>query len=291
MGSGQVYGFQDGSADSGVWLRVGSDIYGPDACFSGRLTTDMYTVRPWTTVSHSGPTGSGTAGDPWVDHHGARCRDVGRARHAARVLRQRPGLLPSGVGCGEHVGFIPDREPVPCRGQLLRQRRLRPRLLRPGQRRRGRLYSERAMVHAVRAHVACHRLQGRVVLRHLGGHRLLRRQQTCPVSGSCSPGPGFDNTIDTSADGVDNGFGLQWQRTIGSGASTTVGDWWTFGSIPNIPGQERRLRQRPLPRARRRPLPHRRRRQPARWRCVTRRSQRSMVRLRLPTPGSDSRFR
>ena len=31
--------------------------------------------------------------------------------------------------------------------------------------------------------------------------------------------------------------GLQWQRTIGSGASTTVGDWWTFGGIPNIPGQ------------------------------------------------------
>ena len=60
---------------------------------------------------------------------------------------------------------------------------------------------------------------------------------TCPVSGSCSPGPGFDNTIDTSTDGVDNGFGLQWQRTIGSGASTTVGDWWTFGGIPNIPGQ------------------------------------------------------
>ena len=65
-GLGQVYGFQDGSADSGVWLRVGSDLYGPDACFSGRWTTNMYTVRPWTAVSHSGPTGSGTAGDPWV---------------------------------------------------------------------------------------------------------------------------------------------------------------------------------------------------------------------------------
>ena len=65
-GQGQVYGFQDSSADSGIWLRVGSDIYGPDSCFSGRSTTNMYTVRPWTTVSHSGPTGSGTAGDPWV---------------------------------------------------------------------------------------------------------------------------------------------------------------------------------------------------------------------------------
>ena len=52
------------------------------------------------------------------------------------------------------------------------------------------------------------------------------------------PGQGFYNTIDTSADGVDNGFGLQWQRTLGSGASTTVGDWWTFGSIPTLPGQE-----------------------------------------------------
>ena len=54
--------------------------------------------------------------------------------------------------------------------------------------------------------------------------------------GSCYAGPGFDNSIDTSPDGVDNGFGLQWQRTIGSGASATVGDWWTFGGSPTIPG-------------------------------------------------------
>ena len=63
---------------------------------------------------------------------------------------------------------------------------------------------------------------------------------TCPVSGSCEPGPGFDNTLDRPG-GVDNGFGLQWQRTIGSGASATVGDWWTFGSTPPCPARSRRL--------------------------------------------------
>ena len=60
--------------------------------------------------------------------------------------------------------------------------------------------------------------------------------QTCPVSGSCTAGPGFDNTIDTA--GADNGFGLQWARTVGPGGSTTVSDWWTFGTVPTIPGQE-----------------------------------------------------
>jgi hypothetical protein len=44
-GQAQVYGWTDNSADSGIWLRVGSDLYGPDSCFSGRLTTAMYRVR------------------------------------------------------------------------------------------------------------------------------------------------------------------------------------------------------------------------------------------------------
>ena len=64
--NGQVYGWQSSDADSGIWLWTGSDVFGPDACYSARVTKNLYTVRPWTAVSHSGPTGSGTAGDPWV---------------------------------------------------------------------------------------------------------------------------------------------------------------------------------------------------------------------------------
>ena len=51
--NGQVYGWQSGDADSGAWLWVGNDIYGPDACYSSRVTTAMYTVRPWTCLLYT----------------------------------------------------------------------------------------------------------------------------------------------------------------------------------------------------------------------------------------------
>ena len=236
-GLGQVYGFQDDSADSGVWLRVGSDLYGPDACFSGRLTTNMYTVRPWTAVSHSGPTGSGTAGDPWVvttvlDAGSTGVRVTQRASYVnGQDYFRLEWAVANTSGSSQTVNLFHAADSYFANDDYGRG------YYDPSQRRRGRLYPERAVVHAIRAHVARHCLPGRLVLQHLGGIGYCGDNTTCPVSGSCSPGPGFDNTIDTSPDGVDNGFGLQWQRTIGSGASTTVGDWWTFGGIPNIPGQ------------------------------------------------------
>ena len=101
---------------------LGSDIYGPDACFSGRLTTNMYTVRPWTPVSHSGPTGSGTAGDPWVITTvlDAGSSGVRVTQRASYVNGQDYFRL--AVGRGQHLWLHPNREPVPCRRQLLRQR-------------------------------------------------------------------------------------------------------------------------------------------------------------------------
>ena len=38
-GQGQVYGFQDSSADSGIWLRVQRHLRADFSCFSGRSTT------------------------------------------------------------------------------------------------------------------------------------------------------------------------------------------------------------------------------------------------------------
>ena len=236
-GLGQVYGFQDDSADSGVWLRVGSDLYGPDACFSGRLTTNMYTVRPWTTVSHSGPTGSGTAGDPWVvttvlDAGSTGVRVTQRASYVnGQDYFRLEWALANMSGSSQTVNLFHAADSYFANDDY------------------GRGYYDPASG-AVGGYIPsgpwymlfvpttpATAYQEGWYFDIWAGIGYCGDNQTCPVSGSCSPGPGFDNTIDTSADGVDNGFGLQWQRTIGSGASTTVGDWWTFGGIPNIPGQ------------------------------------------------------
>ena len=237
-GLGQVYGFQDGSADSGVWLRVGSDIYGPDACFSGRLATNMYTVRPWTALSHSGPTGSGTAGDPWVittvlDAGSTGVRVTQRASYVnGQDYFRLEWAVTNASGSAQTVNLFHAADSYFANDDY------------------GRGYYDPAsgavggyipsgpwyMLFVPASPATAH--QEGWYFDIWEGIGYCGDNMTCPVSGSCSPGPGFDNTIDTSADGVDNGFGLQWQRTIGSGASTTVGDWWTFGGIPNIPGQE-----------------------------------------------------
>ena len=234
---GQVYGWQDGSADSGVWLRVGDEIYGPDACFAGRATKNLFTVRPWARISQTGPTGSGTAADPWVI---TTVLDAGTT--GVRVTQRA-----SYMNGQDYFRLQWDVSNFSGSSQAI------------------------TLFHAADSYFAnddygqgYHDAASGAVGSYVSGgpwYMLFVPQtpansykegwyfdvwlgigycgdnQSCPVSGSCSVGPGFDNTIDTSPDGVDNGFGLQWQRTIGSGASTTVGDWWTFGSIPSIPGQ------------------------------------------------------
>ena len=237
-GLGQVYGWQDGGADSGVWLRIGSDIYGPDACFSGRLTTSMYTVRPWTAVSHSGPTGSGAAADPWVITTvlGAGSTGVQVTQRASYVNGQDYFRLEWSVanasGSTQTVSLFHAVDSYFANDDY------------------GRGYYDPASG-AVGAYVPSGPWYMLFVpatpataykedwyFNIWAGIGYCGDNASCPVSAACSPGSGFDNTIDTSTDGVDNGFGLQWQRTIGSGASATVGDWWTFGSIPILPGEE-----------------------------------------------------
>lgn len=237
-GLGQVYGWQDGGADSGVWLRIGSDIYGPDACFSGRLTTSMYTVRPWTPVSHSGPTGSGAAADPWVITTvlGAGSTGVQVTQRASYVNGQDYFRLEWSVanasGSTQTVSLFHAVDSYFANDDY------------------GRGYYDPASG-AVGAYVPSGPWYMLFVpatpataykedwyFNIWAGIGYCGDNASCPVSAACSPGSGFDNTIDTSTDGVDNGFGLQWQRTIGSGASAAVGDWWTFGSIPILPGEE-----------------------------------------------------
>ncbi len=236
-GSGQVYGWQDSSADSGVWLRVGSDLYGPDACFSGRWTTNMYKVRPWTTVSHSGPTGSGAAGDPWVittvlDAGTTGVRVTQRASYVnGQDYFRLEWAVTNASGSSQAVDLFHAADSYFANDDY------------------GRGYYDPSsgavggyvpsgpwyMLFVPTSPATAH--QEGWFFDIWAGIGYCGDNMTCPVSGSCYAGPGFDNTIDTSTNDVDNGFGLQWQRTIGPGASTTVGDWWTFGSIPNIPGE------------------------------------------------------
>ena len=235
---GQVYGWQDGSADSGIWLQVGDEIYGPDACFANRATTNLFTVRPWTRVSQTGPTGAGTAGDPWVVTTvlDAGTTGVRMTQRASYVNGQDYFRLQWDVanfsGSSQAISLFHAADSYFANDDY------------------GQGYHDAASG-AVGSYVsggpwymlfvpetpATAYQEGWYFDVWLGiGY--CGDNQTCPVSGSCAAGPGFDNLIDTSAGGVDNGFGLQWQRTLGSGAVASVSDWWTFGTLPTIPGQE-----------------------------------------------------
>ena len=233
---GQVYGWEDGSADSGIWLRVGDELYGPDACFTGRSTTNLYIVRPWTRISQTGPAGAGTAGDPWVV---TTVLDAGT----------------TGIRVTQRVSYVNGQDYFRLQWDAVN-------------------FSGSAktitLFHAADSYFAnddygqgYHDPASGAVGSYVSsgpwymlfvpaspatayqegwfydiwdGIGYCGDNQTCPVSGSCDPGPGFANTLEAA--GVDNGFGLQWERTLGSGAAGSLSDWWTFGSVPTLPGQE-----------------------------------------------------
>lgn len=232
--NGQVYGWQSGDADSGAWLWTGNDIYGPDACYGSRVTTAMYTVRPWTVVSHSGPAGAGTAASPWTvttvlqaGSTGIRVTqrtsyvngqdyfrldwDVVNTSGSAATVSLFHGadsyFADSDVGLGYYdatsgaVGGSDDQH---------------------------RWY----MLFVPQTPATAY--QEGAFFDIWAGIGYCGDNYTCPVSGGCFKGSGLANSISTSV--TDNGFGLQWQRSLAAGASATVGDWWTFGSSPLIPG-------------------------------------------------------
>jgi hypothetical protein len=231
--NGQVYGWQSGDADSGAWLWVGNDIYGPDACYGSRVTTAMYTVRPWTVVSHSGPTGAGIAASPWTittvlqaGSTGIRVTqrasyvngqdyfrldwEVANTSGAATTVSLFHAVdsyfADSDYGIGYHdaasgaVGGSDDQQ---------------------------RWY----MLFVPQTPATAYR-EGAFfdVWSDIG---YCGDNYTCPVSGSCFKGNGLANGISSSV--TDNGFGLQWQRSVAAGATVSVGDWWTFGSTPILP--------------------------------------------------------
>ena len=212
-----MYGWQDGSADSGVWLRVGDDIYGPDACFAGRATTNLYTVRPWTRISQTGPAGSGTAADPWVVTTvlDAGTTGVRMSQRASYVNGQDYFRLQWDVanfsGSSQVITLFHAADGYFANDDY------------------GQGYHD-ASSGAVGSYVSGDPwyvlfVPGTPATAYKEGWYFdvwsgigyCGDNQTCPVSGSCTAGPGFDNTIDTA--GVDNGFGLQWAADNGAGGA------------------------------------------------------------------------
>jgi hypothetical protein len=236
--SGQVYGWQDASGDSGIWLRVGGDIYGPDACSSGRSTTNMYTVRPWAAVSHVGPSGSGSAGDPWIittvlDAGTTGIRVTQRASYVnGQNYFRLDWLVANTSGASQAVTLFHAVDSYFANDDYGRGYHDPASGAVGGYVPTGPWYMLFVPVSPATAYREGWYFDIWADIGYCGDN------QTCPVSGACDAGPGFDNTIDTSSQGVDNGFGLEWQRTLGAGASTTVSDWWTFGNIPVVPGEE-----------------------------------------------------
>jgi len=235
---GQVFGWEGNGADSGIWLRAGDRIYGPDACFSGRLSA-MLKVLPWTAVSHSGPDGSGTEADPWVVTTvlAAGASGMGATQYAYYVNGQSYfGLRWELENGSDSVQAVSLFHAVDCyfSGDAYGRGYFDPRYGAVGS------YNSANPWYVLFVpgdEPASAYKEGWVdeVWAAIG---FCGDAYSCPVEEPCESGPGFDNTFDTDPAGADNGFGLQWQRTLDAGGSVTLGDWWTFGTSPNIPGTQ-----------------------------------------------------
>jgi hypothetical protein len=237
-GMGQVFGWTHDSADSGIWLWVGDKIYGPDSCFDGRLSA-MLKVLPWSVFSHSGPGGSGTEADPWVV---TTVLDAGT----------------SGVRVTQHAYYINGQNHFRLRWELENSTDSSQTV---------------NLFHAVDSYFASDTyVRGYYNPIHgaVGGYDSANPwymlfvpidgqasgfksdwadevwaaigfcgdSYSCPVAEPCEAGPGFVDPFDANLTGADNGFGLQWERTLAAGGSSTVSDWWTFGTSPNIPSTQ-----------------------------------------------------
>ncbi len=240
-GEGQVFGWTHDSGDSGVWLWLGDKIYGPDSCFDGRFTA-MLRVLPWTAVSHSGPGGAGTAGDPWVVTTvlDAGSSGVRVTQHVSYVNGQSYFHLSWDVA--NTTGSSHDVNLFHAVDSYF-----------PGDASGRGYYDPR--YGAVGGHNGNSANPWYMLFVPVGGpatHYMERGQDevwaaigfcgdafTCPVEDQCELGPGLDDHFDLEdPTGTGNGFALQWQRTLAAGGSVTLGDWWTFGTSPLIPGTQ-----------------------------------------------------
>jgi len=220
---GQVYPPWGTEADSGLLAWIGGNVYGPDwdGHSGGSAAID---VTDWTPVSQTGPTGSGTAADPWVV---TTVVDAGT----------------TGLRITETLSYVNGEQYFRQNWQVCN--------------------NSGASITATFFHAADLYLQGSddgygyydAATGAVGGYNQTMDwyEIFVPITpasayeedgyytiwmhigtGPTSPGTGFDNSINPAY--IDNGAGLQWSDVaIAAGGCTTLSDWWSFGTTPQLP--------------------------------------------------------
>jgi len=221
---GQVFG----DADSGIFVWVNGRVYGPNlegrhAESAANVTLELQTIR------HAGPSGNGTASDPWVVE---TVLDVGAT--GLRITQRA-----SYVQGDEHFGLtwdLENRSAAPISFDLFHAADLffagddygygyyDPETGAVGGYNRDRTWY---MTFIPRTPATRYKEADFGVIWDDIGH--------CTAD-SCFLGVGFDNTI--SSQWLDNGIGLQWHVELPAGQSTQIGDYWTFGAGPMTPAPE-----------------------------------------------------
>ncbi|MBI2845428.1 MAG: hypothetical protein HYX86_02655 [Chloroflexi bacterium] len=220
--SGQAYG----EADSGIFFWVNGLLYGSNLggthSFSAANTT-----LPFTTLSHSGPRGLGTSGDPFIITTVLQVGDTGLE------VEQKVSYV-NGQDYFRIDWLITNRSSSSLTFDFFHAADLYF-----ADSDQGYGYYDRAsggvggadfdrswymMFVPAQPPTAYQEGPYSTIWANIG---------SC-FDTQCTLGPGLDNTV-LGDEYLDNGVGLQWHRSLGPEESTAVGDWWSFGTTPVVP--------------------------------------------------------
>ncbi len=219
--SGQFYPAGNLLADMGVFLWIGTSAYGPD--FGSRSSAYGSAPIPFTQISQSALTGSGTAADPWV-------------------ITTTLGAGSTGARIAERITYVNGQQYYRMDSQISN--------------------TSGSSATVTYFHAGDIYLKGsdagygyyNASTGAVGGQNQPRNwfvifQPLTPatkyeedsystiwqdIGQGGAQGPGFHNTVKLN-DYIDNGAGLQWSNlNIGAGQSTTISDWLSFGTAPVI---------------------------------------------------------
>lgn len=220
--SGQVFG----DADSGIFFWVNGLLYGSNLAGTQTVTAANFTL-PLTTLSHKGPAGAGTTGDPWVITTLSQVGDTGLEveqkvsyvngsdyfRIDWRISNHSPTNIEFDFFHAADLYFTDSDFGYgyfdPVSGGV------------------GGADIDRTwymMFVPAQTPTAYQEGPYSTIWGNIG---------SC-FDGECILGPGLDKTV-LREDYLDNGVGLQWHRSLGAGESTALADWWSFGTRPIVP--------------------------------------------------------
>lgn len=223
--TGYVEGQVFGDADSGIFLWVGDRLFGSNLEGSHHESAANYTLD-LTTVSHTGPSGQGTAADPWVI---ITVLDVGDT--GLRVTQKV-----SYVQGQEHFGLTWDIENRS--GEALSLDFFHAADIFFAGDDYGYGYYD-PVTGAVGGYNADHSSYMTFVPLTPATHHqeadfaVIWENIGYCAGDACYLGPGLNDTI--SSEYVDNGIGLQWHLDLAAGQSAHLGDHWTLGAAPITP--------------------------------------------------------